>query len=121
MCEAIGCVHAPAAGMRAVTCRLERIETAVRTATPGDVGGAVAQSRLLARIAGVQRTIHAAEEPGTPRARGPLKRAVRQLRSFSSAVGRARRLGRMRPDLAARLMETAADAVSHLLPLLRPR
>ena len=91
----------------------------LRAAPPGDVGGAAARLRLLARIAAVQRTVGAAGDPTTPRARSAFKRASRQLRLFAQTVDRGRRRAAIAAGLAQRLSDLAGAADSRLVALLQ--
>jgi len=115
VCDAGTCLALPVDGMGAVTCRLDRITADLRTAAPADVGGAVPQSRLVARIATVHRTLDGTA--GKQPSRAARKRALRQLRTFSTTVQLGKRRRHIRADLADRILDTLTEATTDLMPL----
>jgi hypothetical protein len=104
----------PREGLSAAACRLEAIDATLADASPGDVGGAPMQARLRARVASVRRILDAAAQSDVP-SRARLLRGARALRSFATTVARYGRRGKLRPDLAAGVVDDANRAVSALL------
>jgi hypothetical protein len=104
-----------------VTCPLGVVESALRTAAPENVGGARIQARLVAKIVLVERAVTGAGNAGTPRARGLLKRAARQLNAFVRTVERGTERGTIGPDPGYRVMAEARLAAAGLPPVtVRP-
>jgi hypothetical protein len=112
------CVNLPREGLAAASCRLDGMDAALGEASPGDVGGAAARARLLAKVGAVRRIVDGAVL-GDAHSRGPLLRGVRLLRSFAATVARSGRRGKLRADLAARLGDDGGRAVQALLAAAR--
>jgi hypothetical protein len=114
-CEEQQCVHEPEIELRAVSCRLDKIETAIVSAPRADIPMRKTYER---RIRKVQRLVEAASFLGGQRAERKLQRAKGLLAAFRQLVDRRATAGKLEPDLAAELRRLADETAGQMTPLL---
>ncbi|HJQ83152.1 MAG TPA: hypothetical protein VKA21_03690 [Candidatus Binatia bacterium] len=112
-----GCLNVPRPGLDLVSCRLDVLATSLLTAPVDDLGGPKARARYSAKVGKARRMVEAARRLKGNRYSAKLRRANRLLAGFTRAIEKAEQRGKMRPELAARLIGLVAGAESSLLPL----
>lgn len=109
------CLTSPMIGFEALACRLDSMESALRTHPASDVGGNRALRRQLVRLARTRALIQAASTGDRTGAR--LRRAQRKLDAFALTVAVGLRRGRVTSELGVLLDGLATQAVSELRAL----
>ena len=97
-----------ATGVDAVRCRVDEMSHEIGTATTEELGGAKLARRFATRIEKVRKLI------AEPTKTGKLRKAGKQLKTFSRQFGAAVAKGKIDPDLAASLQGLAGEASSRL-------
>ena len=100
-----------AAGLAAVRCRLEAMDTILRHTSPALLGGVHFTDRLSRRVDRALTFVRASELQPTPRR---LRKGRHQLSRFSSQLSRGRADGRVAPEVGDTLGALAEGATTSL-------
>jgi hypothetical protein len=105
-----------ATGLAGVRCRLEAIDTIIRTSSPASLGGRRFVGRLARRVERALALVRASELiEATPRR---LRRGRRQVMRFSAQLARGRSDGRVAVEVGGPLYALSSGAVAGLSALL---
>lgn len=105
-----------ATGLEAVRCRLETMDSILRTTSPASLGGTNFKARLGRRVDRALGFVRGAELIGPTKSR--LRRGRKELKRFSAQLHRGRGDGRVATDPGAMLGALAHEAASGLQSLL---